>query len=1621
MFKPTLHSDRLRAPGLAITVTAALAALGVHMTALALPTDLSPVPLPTYSTGTTSDIKPNILMVLDDSGSMDWDYLPDWANDVPNNYSSLPPYLTRNASFNGVAYNPAVRYLPPVGFNSSGAKDTTTYPSQTGADAASGANTSQTRPNWQRVKNDGYNVQSTGTSDLTSNAYFYTTVAGEYCNSSALSSCTTTASATGFFQYPAPLRWCDGTALSNCRGLQTSTFRYPRMPAPRMATIVVDSASSNSSVSGITVDGQQIMSGTTAQTGDEADAASYIATKINDCTNTRTGNCQVVGYSASASGTTVRIYAPGTTSATPAVVKNGSTFNTTITAFSRRQIPLAGWSNGNGVSTAAVPGENLRVVITPTVTSYPYPGSATKAPGRTDCAGTTCTYQEEMTNYANWFSFYRTRMQMMKTATSRAFSVLDSDEDVANGSTRYRVGYLTLNNNTGTDFVNLNDFTPAQKVTWFSKLFAARPNSGTPLRQALSRAGRLYGGKYNGSTLNGVTVTEPLQFSCQKNYTILSTDGYWNGSAGTKLDGSTSLENTDGLLPRPYSDGASAVIQQRTSKLQSRNGQLQRRTSNNSGKSGSWTNWANVGTCTPDTSGTSRAECRTTYSTWTDATVCTVVDRPDTGGKTVECRYADWTNWSNVASCTPVARSEGPQNFTVGTARECRGSTSGGTTNTLADVAAYYYNTDLRDADASGVDDTGTCTGPVIPPSSNPTDLCANNVNGTGRDNNPKQHMTTHTLGLGVQGRMIFSSYQNDLQGNRTYIPDYWLHQSGDFYAVANGTTANPNAGICTWMASGSCTWPTPSDDSPANIDDLWHAAVNGHGTYFSATDPASLADALRVVLNSIVNVPRPGTAAAAASSNPNVKSMDNFLFSTSYRSVDWYGELIMQRINPDGSQTSQRWSAKRLLDCATTAWAPNKQLVSGQAFSHGGACYAVQADYTTGGSFDAAGLDGTNTLPLSGTPVTRTIYTAGLSGSTPALVPFTWAGLNATQRSYFSAPYINYVSSTQGLTQFCTVGAACLSSTNQTAASGEALVNFLRGDRANEGTYFRKRTHVLGDIVSSEAAYVKTPVFNYRDTNYAAYKTAMANRAPTVFVGANDGMLHAFNALSGQERWAFVPSAVLPNMYRLADADYANKHRYFVDGTPVVADVCLSAPTDVCTATTWKTIVVGGLNQGGKSFYALDVTNPLTPVLLWEFTHADMGFSYGTPSVGKLKDGTWAVFVATGYNNADGIGRLFVIKASDGTLIRTISTGAGTAADPSGLAKVATYVDNPGTSAEVDEVYGGDLLGNVWRFDVNGTIGAGGFDAQRLVQLRDASSNPQPVTTRPQLGEIGDKPLILIGTGKYLGVDDLDDDQQQTMYGIKDMLTATQMVSPRLAGSEFVRQVVEDQECPNDAPTTVCQPGQQVRTISTNPVDWALRNGWYTDFMMGGERAATDSELALGTLVFSTIKPQAATTSAIVGCTSASEGTSAVSNLYYLDYLTGGAVDGTKGVVGEELCTCIATRPSLILTQNGVLQGIIRTSGSGETGGGGGDGGTGGGNNGGGDTGGGNGGETGGGDTTTGDGGSNMCHNGSVAVACTEADKDGTDEGSSIRRRIPFSSAGLEPRRISWRELNGQ
>ncbi|MDR2614576.1 MAG: hypothetical protein LBC91_04560, partial [Candidatus Accumulibacter sp.] len=522
-----------------------------------VPTDLSETPI---SGASSLEIKPNILFILDDSYSMDWTYLPDWAGEIVYSTTSKwrpSSYQSYNASFNGVAYNPEVRYLPPSYFDENGQANTTRYPSQTSA--ATGG--------WSQVPLDGYGIQSRDKVNLIGNAFYYQTVPGEYCADRALRNCRNQDAPTEAFPEPAYLRWCttaaeatkanptqDNGALPACqavfidatgaKGGGSSTYMYPRMPAPRTTRILFNGGSNaTTTVSSIKVGEQEILSEPVTVTN-RSDLAKEVAKKIHACATRKVGACTLAGYDAEVINSNLNqvvLYAPGDTTEKPVVTKTSGGINhAAIEAFA--------------APNANVPGHVKLVPITESVDIYP------KAPSRTDCAADDfCSYAEEMTNYANWHAYYRTRMQAMKTASSRSFEPIGD---------RYRIGYFSINNNTGVDFQNIADFGGAHKKNWYDKLFAARLTEGadTPLRKALAQAGWLFAGKYKGQTLNGITAADPMQYYCQPNVAILSTDGYWNKDAGFTL-ANKAVGDQDGPSsgePRPILDGGLGLRTKRT-------------------------------------------------------------------------------------------------------------------------------------------------------------------------------------------------------------------------------------------------------------------------------------------------------------------------------------------------------------------------------------------------------------------------------------------------------------------------------------------------------------------------------------------------------------------------------------------------------------------------------------------------------------------------------------------------------------------------------------------------------------------------------------------------------------------------------------------------------------------------------------------------------------------------------------------------------------------------------------------------------------------------------------------------------------------------------------------------
>jgi type IV pilus assembly protein PilY1 len=1053
--------------------------------------------------------------------------------------------------------------------------------------------------------------------------------------------------------------------------------------------------------------------------------------------------------------------------------------------------------------------------------------SATSGPGGTD----------ERTNFANWYAYYRSRLQMMKASTGRAFVTL---------SGAYRVGFLTINPNspvTSDKYLKIQEFDSLQKQAFLDILYKASTNGSTPLREALSRAGWIFAGQLDTGLTKGIPAADdPVQYACQQNFTILTTDGYWNGNAGQKLDG-TGLGNQDGNLgetatgtdpdrtpqditfgvsPRPIWDGR--YTQTKTTTTTTREYFLTQSGCNNN----RWQRRYNE-------------------------TVSVVTERISGGvvASTSSPSVTTNNNQSNLNCRSPAPTLPNPNPVTTVTTNTSN-TAGGGAFDTLADVAQYYYKTDLRPDDTLWPD--------KVPSSGT----------GTEDDKATWQHMTTFTLGLGLFGTLKFT-------------PDYKTStdKTTDFAQIRAGTKF----------------WPDPAAGTNEKADDLWHTAVNGRGQAFNASNPDEIVSGLNAALTG-VNA-RVASAAAAATSNLEPVAGDNFAFTASYETVKWQGELEAREIDLKTGfvGTVPVWSAAEKLNAKTGLACDNRTI---HLFRD------KEASKLAPFKWNSDGCD------VSGNP-------KGAPETT----------LEAAEQAFFDSSYAD------NLSQWVSMTDGTASTADQkTAATGATLVNFVRGQRGKErfltgdiNRLYRERENILGDIVNAQPLFIRRPFAEYIDTGYKEYKTAQDGRTPMVYVAANDGMLHAFYAgkdktdtKGGEEAWAFIPTMVLPNLHLLADANYAVLHQFTVDGTPVAGDVYDPA------SKTWRTVLVAGLNKGGQGYYALDVTDPENPKGLWEFkrgkcydsadsstAYADcnLGYSYGNPVITKLKDGTWVVFVTSGYNNVngetgDGEGFLYVLDAMTGRILNKIGTGVGDATTPSGLGKVNNYVVSGLTDNTTERVYGADLLGNVWRFEVNDTP-----SVQLIATAKDKDGNPQSITTKPELANVGfpPQPFVYVATGRYLGTSDIKDGQVQSIYAIRDPMTTGTPSTPLHSDLRAsLGQIVV---------TNQVTDGEVTRTGKCSVTDGCpQKDGWFADWPDTGERVNVDVKLQLGTLTVLTNVPQ--NTECNIG---------GYSYINFFNYASGLPITGDGGELGSKLADSLAVGLNIVRLPDGRTVAISTTS----------------------------------------------------------------------------------------------
>jgi Tfp pilus tip-associated adhesin PilY1 len=711
-------------------------------------------------------------------------------------------------------------------------------------------------------------------------------------------------------------------------------------------------------------------------------------------------------------------------------------------------------------------------------------------------------------------------------------------------------------------------------------------------------------------------------------------------------------------------------------------------------------------------------------------------------------------------------------------------------TDTLADVAMNYYERDLHPS----LDDE-------VPTTARDRAFADEDLAFTDNGTRTHQHMTTFTVGFGVTG---FLDPETDIPGDYT----------------------------------DSVSWPNPFNNERAKIDDLFHAALNGRGDYLSAADSVLLEEQLTAAFDEFGS----GTGAASAVAfNSQQLRQDTLVFRGFYNTKENTGDLVAQLIDIDNDTLVEppEWSAAEALDAKPPG---NRVIITWDDVAERGIPFRHPDDVAG----DALNSDQTGTLDAD-------------------------------------------------------------------------MVRYLRGERSNErplGRNFRERPFtegLIGDIVNSTPVFVGPPNFILRDALdypidgndlYSAFKTDNADRDGVVYVGANEGMLHAFASEDGEELFAYIPDKLINGtpyaneLFQITSPSYG--HKFFNDNTPAINDIFFDP--DGGTGREWRTVLVGSLRAGGKGLYALDITDPsdftnetsAADQVLWEFTDnddtyptepdpddptsqipvtdengdtlldlqgrpvKDLGYAFSVPTISMTNvpgagSGTnqvgggqggqqfdspelkWAAVFGNGYNSTYGVAKLFVTFIEDGAdgswddgdFVK-LDTGFGVPASgeqneglPNGLGTPRLIdLDSNGTA---DYAYAGDLLGNLFRFDLT----ADDPDSWTVTRIFKATygGTQQPITTQPIVtrNPQAEGVIVVFATGSFITEPDGTSTEIQSLYGIWDRFEN----NPVTASGD--RSLLVEQEI-----TNLFDPDLgALRSISSNTVNYTVSGGdrgWYVD-----------------------------------------------------------------------------------------------------------------------------------------------------------------------------------------------
>ncbi len=645
--------------------------------------------------------------------------------------------------------------------------------------------------------------------------------------------------------------------------------------------------------------------------------------------------------------------------------------------------------------------------------------------------------------------------------------------------------------------------------------------------------------------------------------------------------------------------------------------------------------------------------------------------------------------------------------------------------------------------------------------------------------------------------------YENDLSALSNEVPtsasDSASHQHMNTITVAFGVsgTLNPATDDPT---AGGFSWPDPDDGNDEKIDDLWHAAYNGRGDFFSAQNPDSLVTAIQAA----VNTASKGTSTAAAVAfNTTTLDTGSVVYQAKFNpSENWKGELISSDLAGDGSiAESPTWNAGNVLNTQSHA----SRVILTYKRDTGTPGNSTGIAFKTLANLASSQQDDLNMGP------------SGADGEGQARIDYLRGDTSDESQDLFFRDRTNVL-----------------------------------GDIVHSNPVY---------VGKPQSGYPNTATFG--DGVYSDFVAANEDRGGIIYVGANDGMLHGFNEDDGSEAMAFIPNALFSSsagegLHYLTDPSYS--HRYYVDLSPTVQDVYIDGAWKTVLVGGLR---AGGrgifaLDITDPSSFA-DAN--AGDIVMWEFDSsddADLGYTFSQPTITLLENGKWAAIFGNGYNSTgDGQASLFILYLEDGMDGEwsngdyiEIKTGVGTLADKNGLSSSAV-VDADG-DGRADRVYAGDLEGNLWAFDISGSNPSQwgvaykqGNTPKPLFIAANSGGTAQAITTKPivatQTASVSGNPdpslMVFFGTGQFIVDGDKTTSDTQSFYGVWDSGTK------ELTRSDLTQQ-------------TLTASGS-VRTTSDNVVAYSNSNhGWFHDLPTSGERVVVNPKIRGEFVFYNTLIP---------------------------------------------------------------------------------------------------------------------------------------------------------------------